>query len=338
VSNEKRALVTGGAGFIGSYLCEGLDGRGYKISVIDNLFRGRYENIARLFPRRSSAWGESEGEINHFYKLDLSKPENVGKVAKILAEEQPALIFHYAAINGTQYFYDIPCKVMEDNTLMTWVLMKALRLAKADLPDWKPRLIYASSSETYGEPLELPSKENGVTYVKIGNERDSYAASKIASEFFVKLGSQEAGTEWIILRLFNVYGPRMVGTKYGQVIPEFIKRLRDGENPLKIIGNGEQRRSFCFVSDNVRLTLDLAEGKTANDVFNVGNTEEISIKDLAEIIMKKLGKEPRFEFLPERKGDHLRRCPDITKLRAAVEVSGFLSLDKGLDIMLESSK
>jgi nucleoside-diphosphate-sugar epimerase len=319
-----RALVTGGAGFIGSHLCEVLVEKGYGVSIIDNLFRGNYGNIEHLL-----------NDGNRFYKIDLSLAEEIAGVADVLAEEKPELIFHYAAINGTQYFYDIPGKVMEVNSQACYCFMKAVKTAKRINPSWCPKIIYSSSSEVYGEPFTLPTKENDITYVNINHARDSYSASKLMGEFYVKLMAEELKIEWIALRLFNVYGPRMIGTRYGQVIPEFIKRLYDGEYPLKIYGDGSHKRSFIYVSDHVKYALALAASDAANDIFNIGNTHEISINDLGSLIMRKMNREPKFIYLPEREGDHKRRCPDITKLKNIIQMNGFVTLEEGIDRMLK---
>lgn len=318
-----KAVVTGGAGFIGSYLMEELVKRGITVAAWDNLFRGKMENISKLL-----------NDKNEFINIDLAKTENIPQMTELLVKEQPELIFHYAAINGTQYFYDIPSQVLEVNTSATYNLMQAVRSAKKQFPDYKCKIIYASSSETYGEPFSIPSKETDVTYVNVDHIRDSYAAAKLVGEFFVKLIAEETDMDYIILRLFNVYGPRMVGTKYGQVIPEFIQRLSEGEYPLKIYGNGEHKRSFCYVTDNARMTVDAAVSECPNGVYNIGNTHEISILELGTIIMSKMGKTPKFEFLPEREGDHKRRCPDTRKLHAAIGEQEYVSLEHGIDLML----
>lgn len=322
-----RAIVTGGAGFIGSYLMEELVGRGISVTVWDNLFRGKLENIKDLL----------QGE-NRFVQIDLAQHDNVEKMAQLILEERPELIFHYAAINGTQYFYDIPAQVLEVNTAATYHLMLALREVKRVDPDYHCKVIYASSSETYGEPFSLPSKETDVTYVNVDHIRDSYAAAKLVGEFYVKLISEELKLDYIMFRLFNVYGPRMVGTKYGQVIPEFIQRLSEGEYPLNIYGNGEHMRSFCYVTDNVRMTVDAALASTPNGVYNIGNSHEVSIRYLAERIMKKMGLEPAFNFLPEREGDHKRRCPDTAKLHGVIGEQKYISLEDGIDLMLRAAK
>lgn len=317
-----RAIVTGGAGFIGSHLMEELVARGISVTAWDNLFRGRIENIQKLL-----------GDNNHFINLDLARHDMIGEMTRLILEERPELIFHYAAINGTQYFYDIPAQVLEVNAAATYHLMLALREAKRQAPDFCCKVIYASSSETYGEPRSLPTKETDITYVDISHVRDSYAIAKLVGEFYVKLISEELRFHYTILRLFNVYGPRMVGTKYGQVIPEFIQRLSDGEYPLSIYGNGGHRRSFCYVLDNVRMTVDLALSNAEDGVYNIGNSHEISILELAELIMRKMGKEPAVRFLPERTGDHKRRCPDTAKLHQAIGIQSYIPIETGIDMM-----
>lgn len=318
-----RAIVTGGAGFIGSYLMEELIRRGISVTAWDNLFRGKLANIEGLL-----------NENNRFVKLDMAERDNISKMAALILEERPEFIFHYAAINGTQYFYDIPAQVLEVNAAATYHLMLALREVKHQAPDFHCRVIYASSSETYGEPFSLPSKETDVTYVNIEHVRDSYAAAKLVGEFYVKLIAEELNLDYIILRLFNVYGPRMVGTKYGQVIPEFIQRLTDGEYPLNIYGDGEHMRSFCYVTDNASMTVDVALSPAPNGVYNIGNSHEVSIRYLAEMIMNKMDFNPKFNFLPERVGDHKRRCPDTHKLHSVLGPRDYITLEHGIELML----
>lgn len=321
-----NAIVTGGAGFIGSHLSECLADIGYHVIIWDNLFRGKKENISGLLEKGHS-----------FIDIDLAKYENIDAMSAEIVKVEPKVIFHYAAINGTQYFYDMPTKVLETNMAATYHLMLALRKAKEIKPSLSCKIIYASSSEVYGEPFNLPSKETDVTWVNIEHDRDSYAIAKLAGEFYVKLFAEEMGLTYHILRLFNVYGPRMVGTKYGQVIPEFIHRVKDGEYPLRVYGDGSHMRSFCYVDDNVDMTVRLAEAEADSGIYNVGNEDEIDIRSLGELIMKKLGKEPAFEFLPERKGDHKRRCPDISKILNVVGKRNLITLSEGVDKMLQNA-
>ena len=319
-----RAMVTGGAGFIGSYLAEELIKRNYDVTILDSLFRGNYEYIAHLMKGR-----------NFFYKLDLAEEKSVSQIAAILLKERPDFIYHYAAINGTQYFYEIPAKVLEVNINATYHLMQALRIERKKSYAFRQKIIYESSSEVYGDPVSIPSKETDTTYVTTSHIRDSYAASKLCGEFYVKLLSEQIGIEWIILRLFNVYGKRMIGTKYGQVIPEFIQRLKDGKYPLAVYGNGEHKRSFCYVTDNVEDTIDLSVSAVKNDIFNIGNNNEISILELGSLVMKKMGMIPQFEFLPEREGDHKRRCPDTSKLHSVIGKRSYITLNEGIERMLQ---
>lgn len=320
-----RAIVTGGAGFIGSYLTEELVRNNISVTVWDNLFRGKMENINHVI-----------NEDNHFVNINMADHNNIPKMVDLILKERPSLIFHYAAINGTQYFYDIPAQVLESNSMATYNLMLALREVKKQASDYSCKIIYASSSETYGEPFSLPTTENDITYLNVESVRDSYAASKLIGEFYIKLIAHELGLEYIVLRLFNVYGTRMVGTKYGQVIPEFIHRLSEGEYPLNIYGNGEHMRSFCYVTDNVQMTVQLACSEAKNEIYNIGNTNEVSILELGTLIMNKMEKEAKFNFLPEREGDHKRRCPDTIKLHNIIGIKQYISLEQGIDKMINS--
>jgi nucleoside-diphosphate-sugar epimerase len=324
MNHSKTILITGGAGFIGSHLAEKFLAEGFKVIILDNLFRGKLENIAHLLD-----------EVVLFKKLDLIKPEDQEEIFQLIAQTKPDYIAHYAAINGTQYFYDFPQLVAETNSIGTYNLLLAIKKVKEENSSYQPLTIFASTSETYGEPFDIPSKETSVTYVRLEETRDSYAAAKLMSEFFVKLFSVGMHTDWMIFRIFNVYGPRMVGTKYGQVIPEFITRLRQGEYPLQIFGNGEHTRSFIYVNDHVDLAFRAITTAQRNEVYNLGNPEEISIKNLAEIIMQQMKLEPKFLFGEERSGDHKRRQPSIEKLLANIGPHPLLNINEGVALMLE---
>jgi nucleoside-diphosphate-sugar epimerase len=244
---------------------------------------------------------------------------------------------HYAAINGTQYFYDIPEKVAEVNSIGTYNLLHGIMGACQAEPALKPLIVFASTSETYGEPFHVPTNEEDVTYARISEVRDSYAIAKLMSEFYVKLYAKKLGLEFLIFRIFNVYGPRMVGTRYGQVIPEFIVRLKEGEYPLNILGDGKHTRSFIYIDDHVSLAFAAVMKAKRDEVYNLGNPHETSIIELAELAMTKLGLEPAFKFLPERSGDHKRRVPSVDKLLKQIGSFNFTSLDSGLTKMIEHS-
>lgn len=321
----KKAIVTGGAGFIGSYMSKKLVEEGYYLFIFDNLFRGKKSNIQDLL------------DINkaELFIVDLSEYSCKSILSDVI-ENNPEidLIIHYAAINGTQYFYDKPQEVSKVNSISTYYLMETL-LENKDKLNIDLKIYFSSSSETYGEPFNIPTSENDLTYFRINEERDSYAISKMMSEFYIKLYSKKLNINYVILRIFNVYGPKMVGTKYGQVVPEFLSRLKGGEYPLKLIGDGSQKRSFIYISDHIELTWRLIQSNFKNQVINLGNDQEISILNLAKKLMILLKIDPNFEYTKDRKGDHKRRKPDITKLKSVVGDYEFVSLDEGLKKCIE---
>ena len=319
MQNHKIALLTGGAGFIGSHMSQKLVDNGYKLIIIDNLFRGSLNNIKNIL----------DNDDNKFYNIDLAKNECIYELKDLLIKYKPNLIMHYAAINGTQYFYDEPTKVSTVNSISTYNVLESLKLAKKEI-SFDPKFCFASTSETYGEPFDVPTNEEGITYARVLQDRDSYSAAKLMSEFYTRLYCKELKVNFIILRIFNVYGPKMIGTKYGQVIPEFISRILGGEYPLKILGKGNHTRSFCYIDDHINLTFNLINSDCSNQIINLGNPIEISILDLATKVMKQMNLKPKFEFINEREGDHLRRCPDITKLIGIIGDYKFLTLEDGL--------
>ena len=193
---KKVALVTGGAGFIGSHLCEKLIELNFSVICIDNLFRGIKKNLNKVI----------KNEMFYFYDIDLNEYSSINKLEEIFKNFSPDYIFHYAAINGTEYFYDIPYEVAITNSLSTSNLLKAIEKIINQDNYFSPKIIFASSSEVYGSANLIPTPENGLTYLRTSEDRDSYAAGKLMSEFFVKLFSQKYNLEYFIFRIFNVYG------------------------------------------------------------------------------------------------------------------------------------
>lgn len=306
------ALVTGAAGFIGSFLCEGLVAAGYSVVGADNFFRGTRANLKGLE-------GVPDFEL---VEIDLSLPENVGTLRELLRSRRVDTVFHLAAVNGTEYFYDRPAFVFDQNTACTNTLLAAITDTEVDY------LIYASSSEVYGEPRVIPTHEACEIVLRPEEDRDSYAASKAFGDFAVRMAARRLGVDHLVLRIFNQYGTRMVASRYGQVIPEFMRRTLADE-PFTIIGDGSQTRSFCYVEDAVEAVKRLVGGRCTG-VLNLGNDEEVTILELARRIHALVGRPFEPVFLPPRSGDHLRRRPDITRLRAAVPGLRFTPLDDGL--------
>lgn len=313
----KHVLVTGAAGFLGSFLTEELLRRGYAVTGIDNMFRGREENL--IVARQNPNF--------RFELLDLTAADAVGRVRNTLLEHDTEAVFHLAAINGTEYFYDASWMVLDVNVSTTQTMMEALEDTKVGY------VCYTSSSEVYGDPMIIPTPETHPILLNAEADRDSYASSKAMGDFYVRIGAQKLGIDALAVRVFNQYGPRMVGTKYGQVIGEFVKRGLT-ETEFTMIGDGSHTRSFCLVTDGARTLVDLFERRVTGFI-NLGNDNEISILELAKRIHEKLGREFRPVFLQERPHDHRRRCPDLTRLRQYLPDLNLTDLDAGLDITIE---
>lgn len=312
-----RILVTGAAGFVGSFLCDELLRRGHQVTGVDNLFRGTLANLAQA--RQQAGF--------RFEQLDLALPDAAARLRQLLLEGGTEAVFHLAAINGTEYFYDASWMVMDVNVRTTQNVLEALRATQVSY------LAYTSSSEVYGEPMTVPTPEDHPILLNAQADRDSYASSKAMGDYYVRIGAQALGIQALVLRVFNQYGPRMVGTKYGQVIGEFVRRAL-GEQEFTIIGDGSHTRSFCLVTDGARAMAELFERRVTG-FMNLGNDREISILELARLVHAKLDKPFAPVFLPERPHDHRRRCPDLTRLRQALPGFQMTGLDQGLDITIE---
>lgn len=289
-----RCMVTGAAGFLGSHLCDAALEREWHVIGVDNLFRGRSENI----PEHANF---------EFEALDLTT--DIEGLVRLIESSQPDIILHYGAINGTEYFYDRPWKVLDTNVGATIGLLRAIEQSRH-----KPqRVAYASSSEVYGEiPDRIPTDELALMRLDIHSIRDSYAAAKAIGDFYVRMFCEDNKIDWTILRIFNAYGPRMDSSKFGQVVPEFIARALSDES-FTIIGDGMQTRSFCHVDDHVRMVLDLVVHEQGAGVFNIGNDEETTMLKLASTIHEVLDLPFEVEHLPPRQHDPLRRVPDCSK-------------------------
>jgi nucleoside-diphosphate-sugar epimerase len=307
-----RIILTGAAGFLGSHLADELLKREYEVLGIDNFFRGKEENL----PNHKNF---------EFEKLDLVTQKF--ELQEVINSYKPEMIIHYAAINGTQYFYDIPYKVFNDNLLMTQNLLNCVENT------FVGKIVYASSSEVYGDDPPTPTKEEFPIILNIDANRDSYASSKALGEFCIKMFCQKNNINYLILRPFNTYGTRMDHTKYGQVIPEFFRKL-EHDNEFTIIGDGTNTRSFCHVHDHKEIVARLCEC-TNNEVINVGSDEEVTINYLAKIMHDIVGKNFNPKYLPAREYDTIKRRPDILKLRSFIKEHKFITLKKGLESLIK---
>lgn len=299
-----NVLVTGAAGFLGSHLCDALLARGHSVVGVDNFFRGKPGNIP-------------EHDAFTFYQRDLST-DGVTDIARGHDIDQ---IYHYAAINGTKYFYDIPWQVLDDNVRMTQHVLDACR-------EHGCRIVYASSSEVYGEPEVVPIPESHPIVLYPESDRDSYSCSKALGEFYVRLAARRYGFDYLILRIFNTYGPRMDDSEYGQVVPEFIRKIRN--NNFSIIGSGEETRAFCYVSDHVDMVLSLVDHDVTGETVNVGTEDEVTINHLAKALhdVMDVSFDPAHTEMRDDERD--RRCPDTTKLKTLTGAKPSVSLKEGL--------
>lgn len=305
---EEPVVITGGAGFLGSHLAKAFLARGLKTIIIDNLFRGKREYV----------WPQTI-----FYNIDIADEQNISLINHIFEKHRPRIVIHYAAINGTKYFYEIPDFVFVKNSEATRIITELAVKHGVEL------LVYASSSEVYGEPMQIPIPEEHPIILDLNVERDSYAASKAYGEFYIKYRTRNTRTRYLILRIFNTYGPYMDTSEYGQVIPEFIRKVLL-ENHFTIIGDGKQTRSFLYVEDHVEYAIKLVETKRYDEVYNIGSEEEITILDLARMIHEITGKDFNPIFLSPRPHDRVKRRPNTTKIRRVTRYTPRTNLREGL--------
>lgn len=302
-------LITGSAGFLGSHLCDRLLLDGHQVIGVDNFFRGKRENL----PIHDNF---------KFYEIDLM---DKSLTKYVFDETKPEIVIHYAAINGTKYFYDIPYKVCDDNITITQnVLYSCGESVK--------KIIYASSSEVYGPTPKIPTKENEFIVLDSFSNRDSYASSKAIGEYLVRLWAEKNKKDFLILRPFNTYGPRMSTNGYGQVIPEFIERIKSKEN-FYLYGDGNQTRSFCYVIDHCEI-VNILMLNTKNKILNIGYDEEIKIFELSKLIHEIMGVKFNVFFKTALENDTKWRKPDLTELKKYANYNNFTPLFDGIKKML----
>jgi UDP-glucose 4-epimerase len=314
-----RALITGGAGFIGSHLSEQLLAQGHRVMVVDDLSTGRLENIAHL--HQQPGFGFAIETITNETVMDR------------LASECD-IIFHLAAAVGVKLIVEQPVRTIETNILGTETV---LRLANR----YRRKVLIASTSEVYGKGVRVPFCEQddrlmGPTH----RSRWAYAASKAVDEFLALAYHRERNLPVIVARLFNTVGPRQTG-RYGMVIPRFVQWALAGEN-LQVYGTGQQSRCFCNVADTVRALIQLAEQPTAvGEICNVGTDEEVTIQELAMRIIAMAGSESRIEYVPYDQAyapgfeDMQRRIPDLSKIGSLVGWKPTVQLDQTLQQVID---
>jgi UDP-glucose 4-epimerase len=313
-----RILVTGGAGFIGSHLCERLLKDGYEVDVIDDLSTGKIENL------RNSMTNPHFSFINDSVLNEKMMYTLIDKCE---------MVYHLAAAVGVQLIVDEPVRTIETNIRGTEVV---LEIAKK----YGKKILLASTSEVYGKNGNIPFKEEDDCLLGSTTfSRWSYACSKAIDEFLGLAYHSQFGLPVLIVRLFNTVGERQTG-QYGMVIPRFIKAALLGE-PLTVYGDGKQTRCFAYVKDVIEGLTVLANDPTAyGDVYNIGATQEISIEDLALMIKEMTGSLSQIRYVPYEVAyghafdDMRRRVPSVEKLQAKVGYTPKTSLRETLEIIV----
>lgn len=311
-----RALITGGAGFIGSHLAERLLRQGYQVTIIDNLSTGRLENIQLL-----------ESQANYRYAVEDIR--NIHVIDRLVSECD--IIFHLAAVVGVRNIVDRPINTIEVNIGGTEVILKTAAR-------YRRRLMLASTSEVYGKGVNFPFCEDDDTLSgPTLRSRWSYAASKAVDEFLAFAYHAEVGLPVTLFRLFNTVGPRQVG-QYGMVVPRFV-RWALANQPIQVYGDGNQQRCFGNVYDVVAAIQSLAETDSAiGELYNIGSTEEISILQLAQRIRDRADSASEIQMVPYEQAyqqagfeDFRRRVPSIDKIHKAIGWQPTTPLDETID-------
>ncbi len=322
-----HALITGGAGFIGSHLAETLLARGDSVTVVDDLSTGAMSNIQPLL----------DNPRFHFIEANIVAPGVVDDAAVGCQ-----IIYHLAAAVGVKLVVEQPVLTVETNIQGTDAVIKAALHHGA-------QVMLASTSEVYGKSDRVPfAEDDDITLGPTSRNRWAYAATKMVDEFLALAYHQEHGLPVVVFRLFNTVGPRQTG-RYGMVIPRFVRQALAGE-PLTVYGDGSQSRCFCNVSDAVRAIAALAETPEAvGRVFNIGSTEEVSILELARrtlalaqgiendwqeqirLVAYADAYAPGFE-------DMQRRVPDISRIGQAIGWAPQIPLDETLQQVIGSLK
>src|SRR5579872_3704783 len=303
---QKRALVTGAAGFLGSHLCDALLAEGWNVIAVDNLLTGRLANIDHL--RNDSRF--------EFIKKDICEPFDVGHVDYVFHFASPASPVDYT-VHGVE--------TLQVGSLGTFHALDVARKYNA-------KYLVSSTSECYGDPLEHPQKETYWGNVNSIGPRSVYDEAKRFTESVTMAYRRYYKVDTRIVRIFNTYGPRMQ-LNDGRVVPNFMKQALRGD-PLTVYGNGNQTRSFCYVSDEIDGFLRLSKSDEHLPV-NIGNPNEFTILECAQLVLKVTGSKSNIRYEPLPQDDPKQRRPDITKARQLLGWEPKIDLETGLRLSLD---
>ncbi len=301
----KRVLVTGGAGFIGSWLCDVLVGFGAQVMVVDDLSTGRMKNIDHLTSKAQFKFVQSD-------------------VCTFKSEEKFDYILHMAGHASPDEYQTHPIETLQTSALGTFAMSELTRKNDATL-------LFASTSEVYGDTEVIPTPETYWGKVNPNGPRSCYDEGKRYAEALLMAYRKQYGLDVRVPRIFNSYGPRLrEDGLYGRAMSRFILQALTNQ-PITVYGDGKQTRSFCYIADTVTgLMLLTTNSKAEGEVVNVGNTKEVTILSLAKKITEITKSKSIIEFHPLPKDDPKKRCPDTNKLLGLIEWKPDMSYDEGL--------
>ena len=307
--SQRRALITGGAGFLGSHLAGALLAEGWNVVVVDNLLTGRLANLAHL----------SREPRFEFIEKDICQPFDVGKVE---------YVFHFASPASPEDYHAHGIETLQVGSIGTFHALEVARKYGA-------KYLVSSTSECYGDPLEHPQKETYWGHVNPVGPRSVYDEAKRFTEAATVAYRRYHNVDVRIARIFNTYGPRMQ-IRDGRVVPNFMRQALTGQD-LTVYGNGSQTRSFCYVSDEIEGFLRLAKSDEHMPV-NIGNPNEFTILQCAQVVLKITGSKSRIRHEPLPQDDPRQRRPDITKARQLLGWEPKIDLETGLRLSLDYFK
>ncbi|MER6347980.1 NAD-dependent epimerase/dehydratase family protein [Streptomyces sp. NPDC001595] len=301
-STWQHAVVTGGAGFVGSHLCAALLDSGAAVTCVDDFSTGRPENVTPLLDRPGFTLVQADVREH----LPVDRP--------------PDLVLHFASPASPADYLRLPLHTLETGSTGTRHALELAHRAGA-------RFVLASTSEVYGDPQQNPQDERYWGHVNPVGPRSVYDEAKRYAEALTTAHADAEGTDTCIVRLFNTYGPRMRGHD-GRAVPTFVRQALDGE-PLTVTGDGRQTRSLCYVDDTVRGILAAAAHGLRGPV-NIGNPREITMLDLARLVIELTGSGSEIRFIERPTDDPALRCPDITLARDKLGWEPGVDAEEGL--------
>lgn len=307
-----KILVAGGAGFLGSHLCEKLLEQGHKVYCVDNLITGSTENIKHLLDKPGFAF------IDHDVVGRLTISSEIDQIYHLASPASPNR-------HNPKSYMQLPFETMQVNTFGTWHLCE---MAVRD----GAKFLFASTSEIYGDPLEHPQKETYKGNVSTTGPRSVYDESKRFGETVTSAFIRSKGLNGRIVRIFNTYGPKM--SRDGRVVIEFVMSALEGK-PLTVFGDGTQTRSFCFVSDMVDGLIAAMEKGEKGEIYNLGNPDEFTVLELAQKVLSLTGSKSEIKHEPLPEDDPKQRQPDISKAKQKLGWQPRISLDEGLKKLIE---